>query len=344
MATISSRGKNPRTIHHISWLLWQDAFLGWGIPTILIGAIVCFVLLGMAEKIALAIGVLAVGSLLLLLCCFFLFKPLLTQAVATKFKVFTWGLALAWLIVTCTQFYFSIFVGQEIGSGALTVDNGGIALPLGQQGTVYDLVIEGNFPTAKGESNREGGYTLLLEKDGQKFQELAGTLSETLTRQRLGRRGSATAHHLHNHSLHSLVSPGEGTYRLTVTHIDPQLAPTLRASLYRDTYPRMIFWLLSALLLVGAYAGELAHAALEPPLVLITTAALAFIVTFRHIGVPPHTYQDIFGAVLVAALVGPLFGLLLHSLLEMGVRATRVSKPQRGVPAGSKRKLAKKTR
>ena len=343
MATISSRGKNPQTVQNLSWLLWQDTLLEWGIPTILVGTMACFVLLGMIGKIALPIGVLVVGGMLLLLCCFLLFKPLLTQATTTKLKSFTWGLALAWVTVFCTQLYFSIFVGQEVGSGVLAADNNGIELTLGKQGTVYDLIIEGNFSTAEGESNREGGYTLLLERDGQKIQEIAGTLSETLTRRRLGRRGSATAHHLHNHSLHRLVSPGEGLYQLTATQIDPQLTPTLQVSLYRDIYPRKTFWLLSALLLVGAYAGEVIHNALEPPLVLVSAVALSFVVTFRNIGVPPHAYQDIVGAVLVAALAGPLLGWVLRALIDVIARATGITQFRRSGFLKGKRKLERKS-
>jgi hypothetical protein len=328
MATTSTRDKNPQPTQPLSWLLWRDALLEWGLPVILIGAIICFVLLGVFEQIAQSTSVLALGGLLLLLVCFLLFKPILTNAIETKLKPFAWGLALAWLAITCVQFYFSIFVGQEITSGAITKESSGMELPLGAQGTAYDLVIEGNFSTAAGQGGREGGYTLLLEKDGQKLQELTGNFSETLARQRLGRRGSTTTHRLHNHSLHPLVSSGEGIYRLTVARVDPQLTPTLQVSLYRDTYPQKTFWLLNALLLIGAFIGETWQVTLEIPLVLVTAVALTFVVTFRNIGVPPHSYQDIIGAFLVAALAGPLIGWLFRSLTEAVVKTAGFSKFQ----------------
>jgi len=263
MATASTRGKNPRTAQPLSWLVWQDALLEWGIPVILMSAIVGFALLGAFAQIAQTTGVLALGGLLLLLICFLLFKPILISVMTTKLKFCTWGLALSWLVLTCGQFYSSVFVGQEITNGAITTEGGSLELSLGSQGTVYDLVVEGNFSTAAGEGGREGGYTLRLEQDGQKSQELTGNFSETLARQRLGRRGSTTTRRLHNHSLHTLVSPGEGNYRLTVTRIDPRLDPTLHVSLYRDTYPQKTFWLLNILLLIGAYIGETLHAGLE---------------------------------------------------------------------------------
>lgn len=344
MATASTRGKNSRTSPPLSWLLWQEAFLEWGIPVTLIGALICFALLGAFEQIAQTTGVLALGSLLLLLACFFLFKPILANTIETKLKSFAWGLACVWLAITCTQFYFSIFVGQEITSGALAKDSSSIELPLGAQGTIYDLIIEGNFSTAAGQGGREGGYTLLLEKDGQKFQEFTGNFSETLARQRLGRRGSTMTHRLHNHVLHSLISPGEGTYRLTVVQIGPQLTPTLHASLYRDVYPQKTFWLLDVLLLIGAYIGEIWQITLEIPLILVTAAALAFVVTFHHIGVPPHSYQDIIGAFLIAALAGPVIGWLFRSFLERIASVARFSRSQKSVSSGGRRKVEQKKR
>lgn len=319
MATISTRrGKRPA--QSLVWLLWQEAFFGWGLPAILIGGIVCFALLGAFEQIAQTTGVLTIGGLLLVLICFFLFKPLLTNPFETKFKLFAWGLTLFWLAITCVQFYSSIFVGRQIMSSSITKDSNGLELSLGKLGTVYDLVIEGNFPTATGQEKREGGYTLFLEKDGQKLQEFTGNFSDTPSRQRLGRRGSTTTHRLHNQNLHPLISPGEGSYRLTVARIDPQLTPTIQASLYRDAYPQKTFWLLNVLLLIGAYIGETWQATLDIPLVLVTTSALTFVVTFHNIGVPPHSYQDIIGAFLIAALAGPLIGWLFRFLTGMIVK------------------------
>jgi hypothetical protein len=319
MATAPSRGKNARSTPPITLLLWQDALLEWGIPTILIGAMAAVALLGAFEVLAQTTGVLTLGCLLLVLVGFFLFKPLLIGAANTERRPLTWGLAAVWLLLTCAQFYFAIFVGQEVTAGAIATDGTGIDLPLATKGTVYDLIVEGKFATA-GEGAREGGYSLLLEQNGQKVQEYTGKLTETLSQQRLGRRGSTTTRHLHNHALHPLISPGEGAYRLTVARVDPQLTPTLQIALYRDTYPEKTFWLLSVLLLIGAYIVELWNIAIEPPLVMATAAAIVFGLTFRNLGVPPHSYQDIVGAVMVAAIGGPLIGWVFHFIADFIAR------------------------
>ncbi len=218
----------------------------------------------------------------------------------------------------------------------ITTDNAGIDLPLGARGTEYDLVLEGNFASAAGEGGREGGYTLLLEKDGQKIQEFTGNFTETLARQRLGRRGSTTTRHLHNHAQHPFVSQGEGTYHLTVTRVDPQLTPSLQVFLYRDTYPEKTFWLLSFLLLVGAYIVEIWHIAAEPPLVMVTAAAIVFVLTFRNLGVPPHSYQDIIGAFMVAAIGGPLIGWIFHVAADAVAKNTGFSRSKPSSVAESK--------
>lgn len=343
MATTSTRDKNPRaTRQPLTMILWQEALLAWGIPIVLIAAIVCFALLGAFEQVAHTTGVLALGCLLLLLVGFLLFKPILTGAVEARHKPLTWGLALVWIALTCAQLYFAIFVGQEVTTGAIATDGASIDLPLGARGTGYDLVIEGNFANAAGEGGREGGYTLLLEKDGQKIQEFTGNFSETLARQRLGRRGSTTTRHLHNHSQHPLLSQGEGTYHLTVIRVDPQLTPSLQVSLYRDTYPEKTFWLLSLLLLVGVYIAEIWNITTEPPLVMVTAAAIVFVLTFRNLGVPPHSYQDIIGAFMVAAIGGPFVGWVFHVAADAVARNMGFSRSKLSTSADGKSSKKKK--
>jgi hypothetical protein len=322
--------------------MWQDALLNWGIPLLLGGAILVVALLGAFEQIATPTGVSTLGCLLLLFVGFFLFKPLLSGTVEPRLKLLTWGFALAWVVITCLQLYFAVFVGQELASSNLAMDSGGMVLTLGPQGIVYDLVVDGNFAAVAGEVGREAGYSLGLQKEGQKVQDFNGVFSEHWARQRLGRRGSTTSRRLHTHVLHSLVSPGEGTYQLTVTRIDPQLTPTLHVSLYRDTYPEKTFWLLSALLLIGAYIGEIWHAATEAPLVLATASALAFVLLFRNLGVPPHSYQDLVGAVMVAALIGPLGGWIFRFFADTVSKSLGIAKPKPVAVSGGKGKGTKR--
>jgi hypothetical protein len=112
------------------------------------------------------------------------------------------------------------------------------------------------------------------------------------------------------------VSPGEGTYQLTAVRIDPQLTPTLSVFLYRDTYLKKTFWVLSALLLIGAYIGEVLLAGKEVPLVLVTSVALIFVLIFHNLGVPPHSYRDLIGAAMIAAIAGPLGGWIFRVVAD----------------------------
>jgi hypothetical protein len=49
----------------------------------------------------------------------------------------------------------------------------------------------------------------------------------------------------------------------------------------------------------------------------VTAVALVFILTFRNLGVPPHSYRDLVGAAMVAAIVGPLGGWLFRVIADM---------------------------
>jgi len=316
MATASTRGKNVRPSPPFPMLIWKEALFDWGIPLLLGGGIAVVALLAILSKIAPTSGVTALGCLLLLLIVFFPLKIALSGAGESRLKALILGFSLVWIGITCAQLYFAIFVGSLAGGGSIATEGVAMALPLGEQGTIYDLVVEGKFAAAAGDIGREAGYTLSLEKDGKKIQEFTGVFSERSVRQRLGRRGSTTSHQLHNHVLHSVVSPGEGTYQLTALRIDPQLAPTLSVSLYRDIYPEKTFWLLNVLLLIGAYIGEVLLAGQEVPLVLVTTVALIFVFTFRNLGVPPHSYRDLIGAAMIAAIAGPLGGWVFRIIAD----------------------------
>jgi hypothetical protein len=326
MATASTPSKNARTAAHLTFLLWQEALLSWGIPLLLVGTIVVTALLGMFNLIAQATSVATLGCLLILLVGFFLFRAVLTDTVSPRVKILTWAFAFAWICITWIQVYSAVFIGQEIFSGVVSVGGGGLALPLGAQGTLYDLIVEGNFATVATGVAREANYHLTLARDEQKVQDFTGVFSEHWTRQRLGRRGSTTSRRFHNHVLHALRSPGEGTYRLTAVHIDPQLTPSLHITLYRDTYPEKTFWLLNVILLLAAYIGERLPRKKETPLVLVTAVVLTFVLIFRNLGVPPHSYQDLIGALMIAAIIGPLAGWIFRVIADVVSRGLGFSK------------------
>src|SRR2546422_3039865 len=193
MATASTRGKNVRPSSSFSMFMWQEALFDWGIPLLLGAGIAVVVLLSLLDEIASTTGVTALGSLLLLLLIFFPLKTALSGTVEPRLKAFILGFSVAWIGITCAQVYFAIFVGSLVGGGSVAAGGTAMTLSLGEQGTIYDLVVEGNFAAAAGDVGREAGYTLALEQDGKKIQEFTGVFSERSVRQRLGRRGRTTS-------------------------------------------------------------------------------------------------------------------------------------------------------
>lgn len=337
MATASSRSKTARPTQSVRLFLWRDALFSWGIPLLLVGAMGIIAFLGGFDEIAQSTGIVALGWISLLILLFFLLQSALATG-DTRLRTWAFAFGLAWIAITWTQVYFTVFVGQQVFTGAVGMD-GTTALSLEAPGTVYDLVVEGNFITTPGGVGREAGYGLSLEQDGQPIQSFTGVLSEHWGRQRLGRRGSASVRQLHNHGLHRFQSPGEGTYQLKATRIDGQLTPTLTVTLYRDTYPQKTFWVLNLLLLVGAYLLEVLYLGKDAGFVLATAGALAFVLIFPHLGVPPHTYQNLIGAVMIAALAGPLGGWLFRTLADVVWKTFGFSKAEAiGVARGKEKK------
>jgi len=308
MAPTPTHKKNVRTVQSVRRLLWQEALLNWGIPLLLGGAIAVVAALGAFEVIAQATGIAILGWLLLLLMAFMTFRPALLGTTPFNRWTLTLGVSLFWIGITCTQLYFALFVGQEIAIETIGSEKMETALLLGQTGTVYDLVIAGSFVPLNGGVEGEAGYHLSLEREGQVIQALDGAFSAHRVRRRLGRRGSTTSLQLHDHVLHRVQSVGEGTYQLKFIHVDPQLQPALHVTLYRDVYPQKTFWVLDALLLIGAYLCEVAQTEREIPLVLMTATTLAALLIFHNLVIPPASYRHLIGAVMIAGIVGPLGG------------------------------------
>jgi hypothetical protein len=107
MATASTHGKNVRSAQAATPLLWQDALLSWGIPTLLGGAIVIIALLAVIDEIAPSTGVTALGFLLLLVM-FFPLRAVLAEAIEPHQKTLMLGLSLLWIVITCTQRKFPL--------------------------------------------------------------------------------------------------------------------------------------------------------------------------------------------------------------------------------------------
>jgi hypothetical protein len=307
MATVSMQKEDGRPRRSLTWLLWQEALLSWGIPLLLIGAMAVMATLGFFDLIGQIVGVAVLGWLLLLVVAFFTFRAALTGVPQSKLKTWTVGLSLVWIILTVFQFSYTIFARQRIATETVGPETTA-TLALEGGGAAYDLVVEGTFVPMAGETARQAGYQLVLEKDGTSIQTLTGTFSEQWVRQRLGRRGSTRSLQVHNHVLHHLQNGAGGTYRLKLVSLDPQLQPSLQISLYRNTYPQKTFWLLDAFLLLGAYLLETLVAAQEVPLLLITATILAFLMTFQNNEIPPPSYRHLIGAALIAVIAGPLGG------------------------------------
>ena len=85
----------------------------------------------------------------------------------------------------------------------------------------------------------------------------------------------------------------------------------------------------TVLLLIGAYVGEVLSGEDTAPFVLVTASALAFVLIFLNLGVPPHSYRDLVGAVMVAGVTGPVGGWIFRVIADAqsfsGTTSSRLS-------------------
>ena len=342
MATTLSSGRGSHPAASLSFLLWQEALISWGIPLILIGTIGVFAVLGGLAVISQSTGILAIGCLVLVLLLFFLLRGLLTSTADPRLRTWVPILSVGWLAITCAQLYFAVFVGHQIFTGSVTTEGESASFSLETQGTPYELVVAGNFVEGQPGSAREASYSVLLEKEGKPVQEFTGVLSEHWGRQRVGRRATAPVRQLHDHALHPFISPGEGNYVLKAGHIDAQLSQPLTVFLYHDTFPQKTFWMLSAMLLLGAYILETVIGKKEQGFLLGTAGAVAFVLIFPYSGTPPHTYQNLIGAAMIAVFLGPLGGWIFRLVADVIWKKMSRKNKTSAAPLGGKEKNKKR--
>lgn len=303
----STRDKKVKITRSITLLLWQQALFSWGIPSFLVVMIGTVVLLAAFNQVSQTTGITCLGWLLLLLIVFFPLRTALTGTVQPIRKFLTLVFGFAWVTITWANLYLAVNVGREQFTGTVPADKDGIVVSLSDQGTAYDMVVQGRFVSEVAKVGHEAGYHLSLEKDGQTIQRFHGTFSEQWFRRRIG-RARFTRPELHNRVLHRLRNLREGMYRLKIIRIDSQLKPTLKITFYRDDYPEKTFLVLGALLLIGAYIVHILHTEKKFVLVQVTASALAFVLALRYLNAPPYGYHDLVPSLMIAVLASPLAG------------------------------------
>lgn len=322
MRTPSHRAKPLSGTPSLTLLLWQETLLSWGIPAFLVVCMVVVILLATFTGLPTVEGIILLGWFLLLLVAFYPLRTAVQTAAGSRRKLMVLAFGVAWIAVMASHFYFAASVGPQLMTGSVAPDGPGLLLPLEGPKYAYDLVVQGTFVAGSEGVAREASYDLSLEKGGEKVRDLEGTFSEQWYRRR-SRRGGTTTHELRNREAHLLRNLPEGSYRIRVARLDSLLEPRLTVTLFRDLYPERTFWLLSALLLIGACVIE--AMARQSAFVTATAMAVIFVVVLRALSAPPHGYSDLFGALVVAALAGPAAGWVVKRIAGRVSRLSRRS-------------------
>lgn len=261
---------------------------------------------------------LALDALLLALIVLF-FPMRYAYRLGTTGRFAVGVLAIVWVAAVYAPIHRRIYPAGRITSVDVTAEKLPLRLSAAGRGPSLDLVIEGHLEEGSPGATRAARYSLTVaDEDGQE-QKHSGEFLETWTRHARGRRDSIDLLRSSTATRIALANPSNGDLHVTEMLIRGRAEKRLTLSLYPHAQLSLWISLPVALgLIVAAAAFDRATGAGETAasLTIATAAALTATFAFQSVASPTPTFRELFGAVIVGALVGGPLGGLLAWLLQ----------------------------
>ncbi len=267
MAT-ASRSRQPAGAKHrprnLTAALALDTVRPWIVPGAATVAILAAAGLGTFGAVAMP-GALATAILAtLVLLAYIGVRPLLAPDTAARDRGIGLAVAAAWVLVCYLPFHLLLFPGTPLVQ-AVEVSSTGSGLPLRIPAAGYrtlNLLLEGKLAAPP-----DGGaappvqFSLTVIDASGTAQLVDGRFEDALGTRRLGRRGTATVHHLHTGEVHVLQNPSRSDLTVTKLVLDPGTAPPITVTAYAHPLPGTLVLGLAVLALL---AGVVAFDGLGP--------------------------------------------------------------------------------
>jgi len=222
--------------------------------------------------------------------------------------------AVAWLTVVYYPIYWRIYPGTRLASVDATPDSVPLRLQTAGQGTLLDLMIDGDLERPSPGTTRAARYSITVAADGTEPQTIAGEFKESWFRQRQGRRDAVEVLTERRSRLVAIRNPGNGDLEIQALSVSGDAAPGLTISVYPHALPP--WWVgvaAAALLLAGAVAFDHATGAGDTAasMVVATGTAVTGAFVFPSLGSPHPSFRELAGAAIIGGLVGgPIGGLV----------------------------------
>ena len=293
-------------------LLVFDALTSWVVPTLAILVIVLAVFLNALELIGDAPAGAALLLAVLVLAAYNVLVPALSAE--ERDPPIAWpallAIGLLWIALIYLPFHRRLFSGPALAHAQIADK---ALLPVGGQGSRFDLLIEGHMPLASERRDRFLHYNLDVVDAQGASQPVEGELSERWRTRRLGRRGTAPTRLEHLSAIHVIDDPGGGDLHVQHVVLSGEKGGDLVATVYpHRALPLFALLAAGALLTIGAllYDRWLDPAG-TPWATLLTSVAVSTAVIFSASGAGHPGIRDLIGAALVGALIGVPVAFLL---------------------------------
>jgi hypothetical protein len=185
-----------------------------------------------------------------------------------------------------------------------------VVVPLRHEPGPYRLLVEGRFPPGAQGVHRSAHYEIDLEDDGR-HQRLEGEFSDEWARRRVGRRGSANVHVVHDVEEHRVDAPRGNDLSLRLESISAEAGNSVMVEVYHVEFPRIVFIGFAVLMTLAALFVD---ARREDDSYAATAATLSLIAAIAAMQAWSEPKAGV-GALAAYIALGTIVGLPLASLL-----------------------------
>ena len=287
-----------------------DALKGWAIPLPLaaVGLVVW-----VTYQIELLPGGLAaslIGGVAILAALYAGLRDFLDEKTDRRTALLVGAFALTFAVVGFFLISRIVNWPSPVFTSEVKAQADAVVVPLHHEPGPYRLLVEGRFPPGAQGVHRIAHYEIDLE-DGGQHQRLEGEFSDEWARRRVGRRGSANVHLVHDVVEHRVSASHGDDLSLRLESISAEAGNSVTVEVYHVEFPQIVFIGFSILMTLAALFVD---ARREDDSYAATAATLSLVAAIAAMQAWSEPKAGV-GALAAYIALGTIVGLPLASLL-----------------------------
>jgi hypothetical protein len=292
-------------------IMFLDALRSWAIPLPLAAAALVLWVTYQIELVGPGPAATVAGALALLAALYAGLRDFLDEKTDARTGLLVGAFALTFAVSGFLLLTRIVNWPAPVFSSEVRAQAAPVVVPLHDAPGRYRLLVEGRFPPAAQGTRRNAHYRLDVEEDGH-HQRLEGDFSDQWARRRVGRRGSAQVHLLHDVVQHRVEAPRGNDLSLRLEEISSEAGDSVTVEVYPVQFPLALFAAFGVLMTAAALLIDARRAGADSSAATGATLSTVAAIAAMQAWAEPHAGM---GALAAYAALGALVGLPAASLL-----------------------------